>query len=56
MNEGLILNTIYLWSIYLIYDFFFFLLHKGAIASDFKAANMLPKTDEAFKNFDEKFR
>ena len=30
--------------------FFFFLLHKGAIASDFKAANMLPKTDEAFKN------
>ena len=39
-----------------IWFFFFFLLHKGAIASDFKAANMLPKTDEAFKNFDEKFR
>ena len=36
--------------------FFFFLLHKGAIACDFKAANMLPKTDEAFQNFDEKFR
>ena len=35
MNEGLISNAIY--------DFF--LLYKKAIASDYKTAKMLPKTD-----------
>ena len=36
MNEGLISNAIY--------DFFF-LLYKKEIASDYKTAKMLPKTD-----------